>query len=280
MPEGARREDRMAGTADVLRDQGRGVVGALLIGTPLLFTMETWWLGGRLPAWTILLFAAGGLLAIMASVRVGGFREKERTGPASLLDWARQFTELVLQSFLAGLVVLFLFGILEFGDPLVLVARLALLELVPLGFGAALANTILKDGGDGQHAPFPKDVAVFALGALFFTLPIAPTEEMPLMAAHAGWWRLCAVVVASLLVTYLTLYELGFRGERGRARRNRPVLHVGQTFLVYATGLAISALLLAGYGHFHGAPPAVWVQTTVVLGFAAAMGGATAQVVL
>jgi hypothetical protein len=48
----------------------------------------------------------------------------------------------VLQSVLTAYAVLLLFGIVEVGDPPFLVARLGLLLVVPLGFGAALANKV------------------------------------------------------------------------------------------------------------------------------------------
>jgi len=99
------------------------------------------------------------------------------------------------------------------------------------------------------------------------------------MAAHAGWWRLLGMAAVSVSATYLALYELGFRGQSGRASLR--VRHrVGEAFLVYVLCLAVAAVLLAGYGQFQGQPIDLWMQEIVVLGFPAAMGGAAAQVVL
>lgn len=265
-----------------LREQGRGVMGALIFGTPFLFTMETWWNGWMLPPAYLLVYTIAGLAIVLVLTAVVGFRSDEEhrlPGPRRL---ALDFAELVLQSFLAAFIVLYAFGIIEIGDPLILVARLGLIQLVPLGFGAALANRLL--GGDEKNGtgelPFPKDLAVFAAGALFFIFPIAPTQEMELMAAHAGPGRLLVVMGVSIIMTYLILYELEFQGQAGRLAGMSTRLRWGETFLVYATALVTAFVALAAFGHFGAGPPGVWAQLTIVLAFPAAIGGSAARVVL
>ena len=268
---------------DVLRNQGRGVVGALLVaGLPFLYTMESWWLGWRLPLSYLLVYAFVGLAVVSLIARNVGFREEEEEGTQrNLYRAVTSFTELVLQSFVAAYVVLLLFGIAELDDSPIQVVRLGLVQVVPLGFGAALANQLLRESDESQaEAKFPENLAVFALGAAFVAFPISATQEMELMAVHASWGRLSVLVVVSLLVVHLVLHELQFRGHGGRVHDRPRWAQVGTTFVAYGVGVVLSVLLLASFGHFAGATLEVAAQETIVLSFLASVGASAGEVVL
>lgn len=332
-----------------LREQGRGVVGALLvIGVSALYTIETWWAGWQLSSGHLVTYAVVGLAVVLAITRNVGFRndgggdgggdnsgdggsagsgdgsgdgggsdgrDGDRDGPGGDDDgWGDEdgergdgsdgkdggeeddevtgkqaawrvvvtdFFEILVQSFVAAYGYYLLFGLVELTEPVTVVARLGLVGVVPLGFGAALANEVLAGSHDGPDAEsFPSNLAVVGLGAVFFAAPIAPTEEVAILAASAGWWRLAAVVVATLLVVQLTLYELEFRGQQRRLQGLDRAAQWAQTAVVYALGCAAAFGLLAMFGGLAGQPVVVWVQKTVVLGFPASIGGSAARVVL
>lgn len=272
-----------AGFPRELREQGRGVVGALLVaGTAMLFTVEMWWHGWQLRTHTLVVYDVVGLAGILAITRVVGFREAQ-AGETRRSWWRNvtDFSELILQSFVTAYGSLLLFGVVEWGDSAMSVARLGLVYLVPLGFGAALANELLS-GADqrSEEADFPEYLATFALGSLFFVFPVAPTQEISVIAALAGWPRLAVMVVASLVVSYLVLFELEFRGQRQRVADRSRVEMVGQAFVVYAVGAVVSVGLLASFGQFGGTTLPVAVQKVVVLAFPAAIGASAARVVL
>lgn len=266
-----------------LHDLGRAIIGAMMLGMPLLYTMETWWLGWRLPAWLLLAWAILGLVVISVVVHFVGFRKNvdERKQP-----WwmeVTDFFELLATSFIAGLIVLYMFGIAEWGDDLGQVVRLGLVEVVPLGLGAAITNRALAGAENADGATkFGHEMGIFALGALFFAFNVAPTEEMELMAAHAGPLRLVIVIFASLLLAYLALYELQFRGSAGRVSgAESKWLQVGETVTGYAISVLVSAALLWAYGHFQDTiTPMEMAQKTVVLAFIGSLGGAAARVVM
>ena len=272
------------GLRQKLHDFARAVIGAMMLGMPLLYTMETWWLGWRLSAWLILAWAVVGLALISLLVHLVGFRKHvdERRQPW----WAEvtDFFELLATSFLAGLFVLYLFGIAEWGDDLGQVVRLGLIEVVPLGLGAAVTNRALAGAEDNGDEPpqFGREMGIFALGALFFSLAVAPTEEMELIAAHAGPLRLIFVILASLLIAYVALYELQFSGSAGRVSGAQSKwLQAGETVTGYAISVLVAGVLLWGYGHFDGAMTHMeMAQKTVVLAFVGSLGGAAARVVL
>ena len=265
-----------------LREQGRGVTGALLVvGLALSYTMEVWWHGWQLPVTTLLIYAVVGLGAVLAITRYVGFRSQE-TGKKHLgpLRIVTNFAELLVQSFVTAYAVLLLFGIIDFSSSPYTIARLGLILVVPMGFGAALANHVLGGKQGSKSFEFPKNLGLFALGATFLSAPVAPTQEMELMAAHAGWWRLAAIVVASILASHLMLYELEFRGQKQRLKGHSEVTMWGSTFMAYLVAFVVSMAMLAAFGHFSATPLEVWVQETIVLSFIGSIGGSAAQVVM
>lgn len=264
-----------------LREQGRGIIGALVVvGLADLYTMETWWHGWQLSVSVLLAYAVAGLAVVLVVTEFVGFRgDDEADGGLELAELPLEFAELVLQSFLAAALVLALFGVVGADTALHVLARLLLVLVVPLGFGAALANALFTgQKEDGRR--FPKNLGMYALGAAFLVGPVAPTQEMELMAAHAGWWRLAAVVAASVLAAYLILFELEFQGQSIRVRGRGRLALLGEAAVVYAVALAVGAGLLASYGHLAGRPVEVWVQETVVLGLMGTVGASAAQVVV
>lgn len=300
----------MTATDDVLRNQARGITGALIVsGSVVLFTVEMWWLAWQRPVSHLLAYTTVGLGVVLFVTRSSGFRVEEegesgdgegdeRTddgsgtrssgGDQSKYDPRRlvvSFAQLVLQSVAAALLVLFVYGIIDRSTPAHVVGRMVLIQVVPLGFGAALSNRLLA--ASKEHAEsveshsLPGNLAVFAAGAIFFALPLAPSVEMNILATSTGWRRLAALVVLSLVTTYLILYELEFRGQSARRLgRDRAVLiHASQVCIVYAVGVVVSALLLWGFDNLTYVL-AVDVQKVLVLAFPTTVGAAAAEVVL
>lgn len=272
-------------SAQILRNQIRGVTGALLvIGLTFQYTMETWWLGWTLPYSHLLTYTSIGLVLVMLLTRYVGFRKQNQSRSENRLrpsSMAVSLTYIVLQSLVATYATLLLIGIIEIGDPLSLVVRLGLVEMVPLAFGAALANELF--GGVQQQGSlegeFPRNVAVFTVGAVFISSTIAPTQEMELISAHMNWFRHILLGVFSLVVVYLALYQLEFKGQGSRSKKDWE-FEIGTTFMAYAVGLVVSAFLLAAFGHFREATLSLMVQETLVLGFPASLGAAAAEVVI
>lgn len=209
-----------------IREQGRGFVGALLaVGTTFLYTMETWRLGRTLPLSHLLVYAVVGIGGIVLLTHAIGFRQEDRiASPESApgVALAVESAEILFQSFLAAYVGLFVLGVLTFDDSLGTAVRLGLIEVVPLGFGAALANHLgMTDEAHEYEAYLPRTVAVFTIGALFLASTIAPTQEIELIAVQIGWLRTLSLGLLSVVVTYLALFEFEFRGQKERSERRR-----------------------------------------------------------
>jgi putative integral membrane protein (TIGR02587 family) len=277
----------------VLRNQVRGITGALVVsGVTILLTVEMWWLAWQRPGSHLIVYTVIGLGVVLFITRSSGFRVEEEDQDNPEYDPVRlsaNFAELVLQSVTAAIIVLFAYGVIDSSTPPHVLARTALLQVVPLGFGAALANRLLHEAEDeaeddsAEQQSLRGNVAIFAAGAIFFSLPLGASIEMNLLASNAGWPRMAAIVAMSLVMAYLILYELEFRGQsrrRSEERRLREMLtHAGQTCIVYAVGVVVSVLLLWGFGYLTYSL-AVNVQKIVVLSFPTTVGGAAARVIL
>lgn len=289
--EGSERPGRPVTTiARVMRNQTRGVTGALIVsGVTILLTAETWHLAWERPAWHLLVFSLAGLGVVVAITHSSGFRVEEEADGRSRyhpVRLAADSAQLVLQSLVAAFVVLSMYGIIDLSTPAHVIARMGLLQVVPLGFGAALANRLLhetKDQGEetAEQRSLLENVGIFAVGAIFFSLPLTASIEVNILAASATWGRLAVIIAVSLLTAYLLLYELEFRGQSRRTldREWAELFHAGQVCLVYIVGLTVSALLLWGFGYLSYSL-SVDVQKIVVLTFPTTVGGATARVIL
>jgi putative integral membrane protein (TIGR02587 family) len=275
----------MTSIGRVLRNQVRGITGALIVtGATILFTLEVWRLARTRPVSHLFAYAVVGLGIVLIITRSSGFRVQEEDdrpqyNPVRL---AVNFSELVLQSVAAAL---FVYGVVHLSTPGHVAARLALMQVVPLGFGAALANRLLhemeENEDSAEEVTLLTNVAIFAAGGIFLALRLAVSIEVNLLAAAAGWPRLAAAVALSLVTAYLILYELEFRGQSRRTidREWAALVHVGQTFIVDAVGVVVAALLLWGFDHLTFSL-AVDVQKVVVVSFPTTVGGAAARVVL
>jgi putative integral membrane protein (TIGR02587 family) len=260
-----------------VREQGRGMMGALLIlGVSFAYTTETWWLAVEMPATHLLALAVVGICLIVPITRAVGFREDDDRSSLYV-----EVAEVVFQGFVVAFAALALLGVLDFADPLSVLVRTVLVQVVPLAFGAALANEFLSGGQEEiPEASFPASLGVFTLGAVFLAAPIAPTGEVAVLAARASWPRIGAILLASLVVTYLILYELEFRGQQARLEQLSLRRRVGQTCMLYAVGLAVAAGMLLAIGEAGAQPFSTAVRRTIVLGFPAAVGASAARVVL
>ena len=269
--------------ADDLREQGRGITGGLLlVGLSFVYTMETWWVAWQLPVTTLMAYALLGLGGVLVvTQQIGYRRDVEDDTTDSKRTLAVDFFALVVQSFVAAYGTLFLFGILEIGDSLPVIARMGLVQVVPLGLGAAMANELLG-GTDSTmaEADFPFNLPVFALGAVFFTAPLAPTDEMQVVAMETGWLRLAVVVVVSVVLVFSALYQLDFRDQQARVQDRTLIDQVSSAFIVYLVGVVVSVTLLFVFGQFIEASLAEAVQLIVVLSFPGSIGAAAGEVVL
>jgi putative integral membrane protein (TIGR02587 family) len=270
-----------------LEDFLRGAAGGFLFGIPLLYTMELWFTGLALQASHALLLVVAAFVLAYVFVLVIGFRGDERPGRWALLAEAVDALGIAVVVTTVTLLVLDRIGP---GDDLDVIAGRIAIELLPVTLGVSIANHLLprgrsREGDDddrdahaGTH-PTVRDLFAAAAGALLLSLNIAPTDEVRAIAGELSEPRLVIVVLFSLLVSYVVVFEAKVGDQEGR-RSSEGLL---QTPLTETLAAYLVALLVAGggawlVGSFPDDPSLGTVLAmVVVLGLPAALGAAAGR---
>lgn len=166
------------------------------------------------------------------------------------------------------------------------------LQAVPLSIGASVANLLLRpdedrNGEDGTVGSDPlqatlNDIGATIAGALFVGFAIAPTAEIPMLAAEMSAWHELALIALSLLLTYAIVFESGFSRQGGDPRSDGPLNRpVTETVFAYRISLAVAFILLFLLDQIETDEPiSTLLSQTVVLGLPASIGGAAGRLVI
>jgi putative integral membrane protein (TIGR02587 family) len=280
----------------------RAVGGGLIIGLPLLFTMEMWFHSFLLSSWKLVVLLLVTFVVVIGYSALSGFRH-ERTWAELLIDSVHTMGIAAIVSALALLLLGRIGPDTGIRDA---VGKIAL-QVIPVAFGVSLAGAQLAGGGGGGGGGGSEDegndedaqdqgssatdgggnlgafarLFVGAGAALLFALNIAPTEEPMLLGIEASWWLLLAVVVASIVMTLAIVFYADFRGGRSPQGGDSILDHpLTETVAAYGVSLGVSLLLLWSFGRTDGASWSVIVGQTVMLGFVAAFGAAAGRLLV
>lgn len=259
---------------------GRALAGALIFSFPLLMTMEMWWLGMYLESHRIVLFMLVLLPALVGLSRYSGFRRTSR--------WLEDGIDAVV-AFVAGVLTsatfLALFGVIGPGMSMdEIIGKVTILS-VPASMGAVIASKELgrsdENREERERTGYGGELFIMAAGALFLAFNVAPTEEMILIAYKMSHFHTIALVLISLLIMHLFVYSLEFKGQHeGPEGSTRLRLALHFTVAGYALSLFVSAYVLWTFGRLDGMALPEMITTVAVLGFPAALGAATARLVV
>jgi putative integral membrane protein (TIGR02587 family) len=280
-----RRESDVEQTA---QDLLRAVGGGLLVGLPLLFTMEMWFHSFLLPSWKIVVLLAVSFVVVIGYSAVSGFR-RERSWTELLVDSLETMGIAVIVSAVAMLLLGRIGPDIGLRDAIGKVA----LEAIPVAFGVSLASSQLAAPGDDDEdeqgsmagdgagvGPFGR-LMVAAGGALLFALNVAPTEEPVLLGVEAPWWLLVLVAAATLAMTLAIVFYADFRGGRAADQPDGPLSGpLSETVAAYAVSLLVSVLLLWAFGRTDGASLAAIAGMTVMLAVLASFGAAAGRLLV
>lgn len=270
--------DRRRETA-YARDLGRAFGGALLFNIPLLMTMEMWEQGVAMDRWRMLLFMAAGLPLLYGLAYYAGFSDR-RGFRNDLMDTAAALAV----GFITAAALLALFGVIQWDAAPREAMGMIALQAVPGAMGALLARRQLAGGGgsgqdgDEDAASYVGELFLMAAGALFFALNMAPTEEMILIAYKATALHALALVVVSIALLHLIVFEAGFAGQEEANHPAGAFFHY--TLPGYAIALGVSLFVLFVFGRTDGHSLSGVIQAVVVLGFPASIGAAAARLLV
>jgi putative integral membrane protein (TIGR02587 family) len=275
-------DETASGTdGEFLKGLGRAFAGALIFSLPILMTMEMWWLGFYLSHWRIVLLLLLTLPLLLGLSHYGGLRPT-----ASLADDVADVLVAVVTAVVAAVVTLTLFGVLDLSMPPSEIIGKITLQAIPGSIGAMLARSQLGEKSEGSEqrrsdSSYWGELFIMAVGALFLSFNVAPTEEMILIAYKMSVWQEMALLALSLSLMHAFVFTIDFRGGSRRAP--------GETFLAvfarftvagYAVVLLVSALVLWSFGRLDGVGLEEALSTVIVLSFPGAIGAAAARLIL
>jgi len=252
--------------------------GAILFSFPLLMTMEMWWLGFYMDRLRLALFLFWALVIVLAlSYLEGG----EETFQIEVLD----ALVACATGYTVATVMLFLLGIIKPGMSLDEIIGKIALHAIPCSIGAILARRQLEAEEtkkearrrEGYHAK----LFLMGVGAIFLAFQLAPTEEIILIGYMMTEVHAALLVLVSLCMMQAFLSSI----ER---RPKVPIFSAGFfwnvflrfTIVGYAVALLLSFYVLWTFGRVDGIAALDIVKASVVLGFPAALGAATARLIL
>lgn len=287
-----------AASADVDRpwrtealDLVRAMSGGLLFGVPLLYTMEVWWTGTLTPSWALLLLAVLLFVPVLVMNKTEGFRA---TKDVRWRDAAKDSVEAVALALVVTFTVLVLIREITPDTPIGAGLGKVLYEAVPFCLGIGVARHLLggsraDDDDEDDAATEPDepmvsgtvaDLGATVVGAVFVSLSIAPTDEVPMIAGALTPPWVLAMMAASLLVSYAIVFVAGFSRQDQRREQEGLFQHpVTETVACYLVALATALVLLWIFQRDLQAGPNLLTQT-ITLGLPAAVGGAAGRLAI
>jgi putative integral membrane protein (TIGR02587 family) len=172
-------------------------------------------------------------------------------------------------------------------------------ETVPFALGVALARSTLQGRPPrdrritaplSRHLSSPTlasvrdalvDLDATVIGAVLIAFSIAPTEEVPLLAASLPPLWLLLIMAASLGLSYGIVFAAGFTDRTERAQRGLLLSPITETLVAYLVALVISVTMLVLFQQLNQTDPwQEWLSNTLVLGLPASIGGAAGRILI
>jgi putative integral membrane protein (TIGR02587 family) len=283
---------RDPGFYDEFREFLRGMSGAFLLGIPLLYTMEMWFIGEVLTETEILSLLVFAFVMNYALATLGWFRRE--THRAGTLEEA---IDSMAVGIVTSIVVLATLNRISWDLPFGSNVGMIALEAVPLSIGTSLSNLLFARGGTDAHENMSTqhhrakestivqrtltDIGATIAGAAIIGFSIAPTDEVTMLANELGSGHELALIFLSLVITYSIVFISGF-DPQGEMSDHGIFQHpLTETTMSYVVALALSFVLLLLFNQVSWDDPLHHIVSQVlVLGFPAAIGGAAGRIAI
>lgn len=255
---------------------GRAVGGAIMFGLPLMMTMEMWFIGFYLEPLRLLSLLLVSLPILICVSRLIGFKNSR-----GLLDNIIDVFVAYTFGFVVSLFVLILFNLLDWSDAIAINFKIVMLQAIPASFGALLARSELGSNHDTNVEKSSLDrLAVLAIGAIYFALNIAPTEEIQNIAFQMTSWHLMALFITTIIVMHIFSATGSFRTSSNRISKENLIVSLSYTCTAFVVALVASIFMLWVFGRIDDLAFSQIASNTIVLLFPAGIGAASARLIL
>ncbi|MEX0269246.1 TIGR02587 family membrane protein [Leptolyngbyaceae cyanobacterium UHCC 1019] len=272
-----------------LSDLIRGASGGFLFGVPLLYTMEVWWIGSSAQMIRLLMALVLTFAIVFMLNRTAGFRQ---TNDIYAIDAAIDSVEAMAIGLVCAGLMLMLIQEITLQTPLNEAIGKVIYVSTPFTLGVALANQFLSGQEDEApnnddpnqptfNATF-SDIGSTLIGAIIIAFNIAPTDEIPMIAAAASGLWLLAVMVASLLVSYAIVFAAGFTNQQKRQQQQGLFQNpYSETLISYVFSVLAACMMLVFFDKLRWQDPwHLWLSYSIILGLPATIGGAAGRLAI
>jgi putative integral membrane protein (TIGR02587 family) len=278
----ANRVESSEETRKIAIGYARGLMGGLLVGTPVMMTMEMWWEGFFVPAWRLVLLYCVNYGVLLVLQHYSGLTHKKTfraQASAALVAYGI--------GIVASLIALFALGVLHGELQIRDLAGKLVLQSVPVSIGASVA---MSEFGEAhrvaeerrERAGYGGTLGMALAGAMLFGFGISGTEEPLMIAEQLTDVRGIILVFLSVAQVYAIVYAVDFKKKPedvGTRRHTLEVLREGVS--TYALALVMGAYLLWTFRTIDsgmGIVPAAYA--IVALGFVTSLGAAAAELLI
>ncbi len=252
--------------------------------------MEMWSFAATVRLQRLFIFLGLALVINFGLTYLAGFKTSSTF--SSTID---QTFDAVAVGIVASAIILMVLERIGIHDPLDTILARITVEALPLSIGAAVANTLISPKGASRQGEQNQDRAKLTgwkstltdlggtvAGGVFIGASIAPTQEVPTIAAGLHGWSVLALIALSLVITYAIVFESGFSPQRTR-KSNHGLFQnpISETAMAYIVSLVVAYLSLYLFDQIHHETSLQWIVIqTVVLGLPTAVGGAAGRLVI
>lgn len=281
-----------------INDIIRGICGGFLFGIPLIYTMEVWWIGSLVKPKLIFMAIAFTFIVVFILNYTEGFRKRKNNWRID--EAAIDTVEAMALGFVCSAFMLWLLQEITPETSLKESLGKIVFEGVPFTLGVALANQFLQEGNQNNsisiahkgksinkhkrndlHATFA-DLGATLIGAIVIAFNIAPTDEVPMLAAAISPPWLLVLMAASLVISYTIVFQAGFSDQQKRRQQKgifqRPL---SETTISYLVSLVASGVMLFFFQKVTITDTwMMWLEHILVLGLPATIGGAAGRLAI
>lgn len=266
--------------ATYARELGRAGGGAILFAFPLLMTVEMWSIGFFIDEGRLLLFLIVGFLLLLGLSRIAGFEPEESWSDVVLDMFSAYAVAVLIAAFFLAI-----FGTLTTAMPAREVIGKVALASLPAAIGALVARkqfrSIGETGDDRFRTTYLGEMFLMFAGAVFVAFNVAPTDEVALISHLMSPAQAIGLAMATVLIQHALVYTVEFRGQEiWPTERKFFAVFLPYTVSGYGIALAVACYILWTFGRTDGMSMDEIATMTVVLGFPAALGAATARLVI
>ncbi len=258
--------------------------------------MEVWWIGSSVKMARLLLAMLLTFFIVLMLNRTAGFR---KVNQATLQDELMDTVEAIAIGLVCTGFMLILLREITWETSLSESLGKLIYESVPFTLGVALANQFLSgeddseaNAEDSKPASQPKkqgtlfntlaDLGSTLIGAMIIAFSIAPTDEVPMLAAAVDGLWLLGVMGASLVISYAIVFAAGFANQPKRRQQKglfqRPP---SETVMSYLVSLGAACVMLVFFDKLQWDDPwQLWLSHSILLGLPATVGGAAGRLAI